>query len=159
MGRVTWESPAGFDGEGAHMWRRGCLVGGVVPILFLSGCTAAHSVANSPSSEAQVRATWAAFFDTSTSTTRREQLLQDGSAFAADLAAQAHSGAMTAAVAKVDFSDATHATVSFSLSVAPSTRLPSVAGAALRVGGTWLVSRSTMCAVLAATGRSSSACS
>jgi hypothetical protein len=141
------------------MWRRGCLVSGVVLILFVSGCSAAHDAMNSPSAEQKVRATWAGFFDTSTPAAQREQLLQDGSAFAADLAAQAHSGAMAAAVTKVDFSDATHATVSFSLSVAPSTRLPSVAGAAVRVGGAWLVSRSTMCAVLAATGRSSSACS
>jgi len=141
------------------MWRRGCFIGGVVLILSVSGCTSTHRVAKPPSAEAQVRATWAAFFDTSIPTTHREQLLQDGSAFAADLATQAKSGAMTVTVTGVDLSDATHATVSFSLSVAPSTRLPSVAGAAVRVDGKWLVSRSTMCAVLAATGRSSSACS
>lgn len=144
------------------MPRRGRIAISAVVIFSSAGCSASHhsSVASATGSvETQVRAAWSEFFNSSTPVARRQQLLEDGAAFSADLAAESSGDAMSVSISKVSVSDATHATVSFSLSMAPSMRLPSVAGAAVRIDGKWRVSKSTMCAVLTATGHKSSVCS
>jgi hypothetical protein len=124
--------------------------------LFMSGCssTKAH---RDPTS--QVRATWSTFFNTSTSVSAREQLLESGPAFASLLQTQAHGGAMSVVVSSVAFPDATHANVSFSLNIAGANHLDGVAGAAVLDGGTWRVSKSTLCVVLAGVGQHDPACS
>jgi hypothetical protein len=85
--------------------------------------------------------------------------LQNGSAFKDALAAQSTQGPISASVASVRFPDPSHASVSFSLRIGNATHLPSVAGAAVLQGGHWLVSKSTMCVVLAASGQHDTACS
>ena len=125
----------------------------------VTGCTGGHSkTATKNSASAQVRTTWLAFFDTKTPLATRVSLLQDGSAFGSVLGAQARGGAMTVTVKQLTVSDSSHASVGFSLKMAPSTYLSSVAGAAVLVSGKWLVSKSTMCVVLAATGQQFPAC-
>ena len=141
------------------MLRRGRIAASAVLIFSLAACSSSHHGSAVGSADAQVRAIWSEFFNSLTPVAKRQQLLEDGAAFTSDLAAESTGGAISVSVGKVSVSDSAHATVSFSLSVAPSTHLPSVGGAAVRVDGKWLVSKSTMCAVLAATGRKSSACS
>jgi PBP1b-binding outer membrane lipoprotein LpoB len=121
--------------------------------LLITGCTTAHR-----DSASKVRSTWLNFFSTSTSVSKREQLVESGAAFAPLLQAQARGGAMSVVVDKVVLADPTHANVSFSLSIKPSMRLDSVAGAAVFSGGLWRVSKSTLCVVLAATGQHDPAC-
>lgn len=142
------------------MDRRGTFLLGVIGCLALTGCASAHHAAKAAASAqpASVQSTFERFFDTNTSVAQRESLLQNGPAFAPVLTAQAHAGASAVKVGDVKFSDPSHATVSFSLTVAPSTRLPSIAGAAVLVGSGWQVSSSTMCVVLAATGQHAAAC-
>jgi hypothetical protein len=113
----------------------------------------------SATSDAAVRSLWAEFFNSSTSSAKRQTLLQSGSAFKDVLAAQSTQGPISATVTAVHFTDSSHASVSFSLRVGAATRLPSVAGAAVLQGGHWLVSKSTMCVVLAASGQHEAACS
>jgi hypothetical protein len=127
--------------------------------VLTCGCHSTHSAVSAGSPTAQIQATWSAFFNTKTPVKQREQLLEDGPSFEQTLTAQARGGAMTAAVSKVTLSDATHAAVSFSLSIAPSTHLNSVGGAAIRVNGRWLISKSTLCVVSTATGAAPPACS
>jgi hypothetical protein len=123
----------------------------------LLGSCSRHSSA--PDATAKIRTTWAQFFTTKTSVANREKLLEDGVDFASTLNAQAQDGPISAVVDKVTLSDATHAAVSYSLSIGKSIRLNSVAGAAVLVNGKWLVSESTLCVVTAATGTPAAACS
>lgn len=153
--------------------RRGIIcVAALCFVAFLSACTAESSHSNasagSPSglgsssdakSGAAVRSLWAEFFNTATSPAKRQALLQDGSAFKDVLAAQSSQGPISATVNAVSFPDPLHANVSFSLRVGETAHLPSVAGAAVLQGGRWLVSKSTMCVVLAASGQHEAACS
>jgi hypothetical protein len=136
--------------------QRGMPFGLLVAMCLLASCSR-HSAA--PDATAKVRATWAQFFSTKTSIADREKLLEDGVDFAPTLNAQAQGGPISAEVDKVTFSDATHAAVSYSLSIGNSIHLNSVAGAAVLVNGDWLVSKSTLCVVVAATGAQAAACS
>ena len=138
------------------MRRRGIALFLLVAICLPAGCSR-HS--SPPDATAKVRATWSQFFSTKTSVANREKLLQDGVDFAPTLTAEAQSGPISAVVGKVTFSDATHASVSYSLSVGNSIHLNSVAGAAVLVNGDWLVSKSTLCVVTTTTGAPAAACS
>ena len=144
------------------MKRRGALLCAAMVVLSgVTGCSSTHSkskAASGTGASAQVRATWLAFFDSKTPVATRISLLQSGSAFESVLAAQDRGGLMTVTVKQVTVLDSSHASVGFSLKVAPSTYLSSVAGAAVLVSGKWLVSKSTMCVVLAATGQQFPAC-
>lgn len=140
----------------------------LISLMLLTSCTANTSradtaarsqLASSSGDETAVKSLWQEFFNTATPLERRQALLQNGAAFADVLKAEAVSGPMSVVVDAVRFSDVSHATVSFALRIGTTVRLPSVAGAAVRVDGRWLVSKSTMCVVLAASGQKSSACS
>lgn len=144
----------------------------LVCVVLTSACTAesGHTRAaagsdsgSTPSADATsaaaVRSSWAEFFNSATTPAKRQALLENGSAFKEVLAAQSSQGPMSTTVTTVSFLDASHASVSFLLRVGTATRLPSVAGAAVREDGRWLVSKSTMCVVLAASGQHEAACS
>ena len=123
------------------------------------GSATASASSDEAKSDAPIRSLWAQFFNAATSPVKRQSLLESGSSFKAVLAAQASQGAISATVTAVHFPDSSHAIVSFSLRVGSATHLPSVAGAAVLQGGQWLVSESTMCVVLAASGQHEEACS
>jgi hypothetical protein len=137
--------------------RRGTFGLVVVGLLGLvAGCSSGGS--KPKSAEQQITLVWTTFFNTATPVSKRVELVEDGPAFQPTLTAQATGGAMSATVTHVALADSSHATVSFSLQIKPSTSLPSVGGAAVLVNGRWLVSKSTMCVVLTATGQHASAC-
>ncbi len=161
VGRIAWVAVVCWRRvKGLGLKRRGVLLCTVLVVLSgVTGCSGSHSkTATKNSASARVRATWVAFFDSKTPLVTRVSLLQSGSAFGSVLAAQDRGGLMTVTVKQVTVLDSSHASVGFSLKVAPSTYLSSVAGAAVLVSGKWLVSKSTMCVVLAATGQQFPAC-
>jgi hypothetical protein len=105
-----------------------------------------------------VRQTWSRFFDANTPLSDREAALEDGRLFGSVLARQSAAGPIRAHVNRVSFTDKTHASVTFSLTIG-RTRFPSISGAAVFWRGSWRVSKSTLCALLAASRQRASACS
>lgn len=139
------------------MRRRGRAFAYVCLLVSVTGCASHHaSAAAAPA--ALVKQAFVDVFSSKTAVAAREKSLENGSAFAPLLAAQAKAGAMTPTIGAVTFSDSSHAAVSFSLTIAPATHLPSIAGAAVLVGSSWQVSASTMCVVLSATNQHAAVC-
>jgi|SRR5450755_2882126 hypothetical protein len=140
------------------MGRRGSALVCALAFVAVTACGSSHSASSTSDRSTLVKNAFTKVFSSKTPVAQRESALENGAAFASVLTAQARNGAMTATVGAITFSDSSHAAVSFSLTVAPSTRLPSVAGAAVLVGSSWQVSASTMCVVLSATNQHAAVC-
>jgi hypothetical protein len=138
--------------------QRGRAVACVLVLVALAGCSNGHRASAATDRSTLVKQAFTKVFSSKTPVAQRENALENGAAFAPVFAAQGHNGAMTPTIGAVTFSDSSHAAVSFSLTVAPSTHLPSVAGAAVLVGASWQVSASTMCVVLSATNQHAAVC-
>jgi hypothetical protein len=103
---------------------------------------------------AEIRRTWAEFFDGTTSLHRRVQLLQDGRRFAAVLRAEARSPLASQAsvtVSSVQLTGST-AVVHYALTVAGQPVPITQVGEAVHAGGSWKLSGATFCSLLAMTG-------
>ena len=140
------------------MGQRGRAVACTFALLAFTGCSNGHGTSATTDRSTLVKQAFTKVFSSETPVAQRETSLENGAAFASALSAQAHNGVMAATVGAVTFSDSSHAAVSFSLAIAPSTHLPSVAGAAVLVGSSWQVSASTMCVVLSATNQHAAVC-
>ncbi len=114
-------------------------------------------VTNQPSSSQQasaVKATWTNFFNGSTPTAEREQLLQNGSQYAQELAGYSQSPLAkeaSATVTNVKVNGNT-ATVTYTINVNGQPELPNQTGEAVLVNGEWKVSDTALCGLLKLAG-------
>ncbi|HZV25911.1 MAG TPA: hypothetical protein VFG00_06445 [Acidothermaceae bacterium] len=104
---------------------------------------------------------WSRFFAGTTSAADKQALLQNGSAFAAAIAAQANSPmakGTTAIVSKVTLLSADSAEVTYTISIGGLPALVNQTGRAVLVGGSWKVGSASFCQLLALEGQAPPAC-
>jgi len=102
--------------------------------------------------EKLIAANWVAFFNAHTPTSKRIDLLQDGSMFASVIKAQAGSGlagSASAKVTKVTVTTPTQAKVTYDILVGGQPALSGKSGVAVKQGGTWKVGVASFCGLLA----------
>lgn len=95
---------------------------------------------------------WVTFFNGKTPAATRQSLVQDGSQFATVLKAQASSAqseAAGASVQKVTLTSATQAAVGYTILISGSPVLAGQKGTAVLESGTWKVSLTSFCGLLA----------
>jgi hypothetical protein len=98
-----------------------------------------------------IKKNWVAFFASSTPVSQRVALLQDGSAFASLISAQAKNSLASSASATVNgVSDITssQAKVTYSIDVGGTPALSNQKGVAVNQGGTWKVGTASFCGLL-----------
>jgi|ERR1022692_349797 hypothetical protein len=104
-----------------------------------------------PAAIAAIKANWVAFFDAKTPTARRIALLQNGSAFASVIKAQATSTLAQLATAKVNsvsLTGTTQAGVIYSILAGGQVALAKQTGVAVYQDGTWKVGLVSFCGLL-----------
>jgi hypothetical protein len=135
----------------------------LVAALALTGCSddgkddsASKPSATAPSdvtaATAEVKASWAGFFDGSKPAAERASYLEDAGSLAQALAAAGqdpNAAATKATVSAVAFTDPTHATVTYDLVVNGATVLPGAQGQEILVDGHWKVSKASFCQLVA----------
>ncbi|MEY9928496.1 hypothetical protein ABH926_003135 [Catenulispora sp. GP43] len=119
----------------------------------------ATSSANGPSdptgATAEIKKNWELFFNPQTTIADKEKYLQHGSTLAPLLqgfATDPRVGQVSATVSGVSFTSPTTATVTYSLSLQGTVVEPNATGTAVLEDGTWKVSDSTLCGLVALTG-------
>ncbi len=129
-----------------------------------SSSAAAAAAPSAPSSDPTVKAvtdTFVTFFNGKTPAAQKIALVENGSAFAPALQAQANnptSATTTATVSNVKLTDPTHAAVTYSILLNGSPALPNQSGQAVNDQGQWKVAVSTFCALMAMQGGAPTAC-
>ena len=106
----------------------------------------------------QIKANWKTFFDPASSSQDKQAVLENGEQMGPVLKAfsgDKRGGQVQAVVQKVEFTSATKATVTYSLTLNGATALPNASGTAVQQGGTWKVSVNTLCALVALSGDAS----
>jgi hypothetical protein len=101
--------------------------------------------------EKAITANWTAFFNPKTSVAQRVKLLQDGSAFASVIQAQAGSSLASSAsaqVTKVTVITTSEAAVTYNVLLAGTPALKNQAGTAVYEDGTWKVGDASFCGLL-----------
>jgi hypothetical protein len=109
------------------------------------------SASASGSAAATITANWEKFFNAKTPTAQRIALLQNGSAFASVIRAQAGSGLASTAsakVTKVTVTSSSQATVKYSILIGGSPALSNQTGVAVLQGGSWKVGLASFCGLL-----------
>ena len=109
------------------------------------------SAAASGSAAATITHNWEKFFNAKTPVAQRVALLQNGSAFASVIRAQAGSGLASTAsskVSKVIVTSSSQATVKYSILVSGATALSNQTGVAVLQDGTWKVGLASFCGLL-----------
>jgi len=98
---------------------------------------------------AQITANWEKFFSSSTPTSQRVALLQNGTAFATAIASLSHlvSG-LGATVKSVTVNSPTSATVTYNLTAGGSSLLSHQTGTAVYENGVWKVGDASLCGLL-----------
>jgi purine-cytosine permease-like protein len=126
-----------------------------------SGSPATSSTSSSPATSAtssatatgnaaaQITANWEKFFSSSTPTSQRVALLQNGTAFAAAISGLSHlvSG-LGATVTAVTVNSPTSATVTYNLKAGGSSLLSGQTGKAVYENGVWKVGDASLCSLL-----------
>jgi len=126
--------------------------------------TAANPCTRNPSGNATAEITqaWKTFFNGATPVAQRVALLAGGQRFAAtikSLSTNPLASKTSATVSKVTVTDATTATVTFTIYLAGAPVLANVKGTAVLDNGTWLVDAASLCQLLALEGSPPAACS
>lgn len=109
------------------------------------------SPAASGSAAATITHNWEKFFNAKTPVAQRVALLQNGSAFASVIRAQAGSGLASTASAKVSkviVTSSSQATVKYSILISGTPALSNQSGVAVLQGGTWKVGLASFCGLL-----------
>jgi hypothetical protein len=109
----------------------------------------------------QIRQAWISFFKGSTPAAAKIPLLQRGSSVAAVINAQAGNSLATGTAANVSAITVTssrRATVHYTITIDGKPALAHQSGLAVKVGGHWLVSLDSFCALLALEGTHPAAC-
>ncbi|GAA2825317.1 hypothetical protein GCM10010441_57290 [Kitasatospora paracochleata] len=124
-----------------------------------SGSAAASPTGTAPAdpaaATAEITATWEKFFSPQTTLADKGALLQNGDQLAPVLqgfASDPRVGQVQAKVTSVQFTSATEATVTYSLSIQGNVVQPDATGTAVLENGTWKVSRSTLCGLVQQSG-------
>ncbi|MFI2606612.1 hypothetical protein [Kitasatospora sp. NPDC018619] len=132
------------------------------PAATSPAATAAPATGTAPAdpaaAKAEITANWEKFFDPATPITDKAKLLQGGDVLLPVLQGFAQDPRVGQVQAKVDdvaFTDASDATVTYSLSLQGNVVEPSASGRSVLDGGTWKVSRSTLCGLLTQAGGAS----
>jgi purine-cytosine permease-like protein len=107
------------------------------------------SASSTAAAVAAITADWEKFFNSSTPTSQKVTLLQNGSTFSAAIAGLSHlvSG-LGAKVTGVTVNSPTSATVTYNLTAAGSSLLSGQTGAAVYENGTWKVADASLCGLL-----------
>ncbi|MGA4842865.1 hypothetical protein [Streptomyces sp. G45] len=119
---------------------------------------AATAPADPAAAEKEVRENWQRFFDPKVSLKDKEAVLENGPRMRQVL--QAFSGdergrQVQARVAKVEFTSAKEADVTYALTLKGATALPGASGTAVNQDDTWKVSVKTLCALVKLSGNAS----
>jgi hypothetical protein len=125
--------------------------------------SASSASGGSAATAAQIKSDWEAFFNPKTPVAKRVSLLQNGSAFASIIKAQASStlaSAATSSVSAVTVESPTQAKVTYSILVGGTPELKNQPGVAVDEGGVWKVGDQSFCALLTLenNGKAPSAC-
>ncbi|WP_433710384.1 hypothetical protein ACQP2U_29100 [Nocardia sp. CA-084685] len=122
--------------------------------------TSAQADSNDPAVK-EITDVFVAFFDGKTPADTKAGLVENGSTFAATLAAQASSpmaAGSTATVSTVKLDDSTHASVTYTVLINGNPALPNQAGKAISVDGKWKVAAATFCGLLKLQGGAPASC-
>lgn len=118
----------------------------------------ASAPADRAAAEAEIRQNWQKFFDPKTSTEEKQAVLENGDRMGPVLQAfsgDERGGQVQAKVTKVEFTSATEADVTYTLTLKGATALPDASGSAMEQDGTWKVSAKTLCALVQLSGNAS----
>ncbi|WP_180989890.1 hypothetical protein [Streptomyces cahuitamycinicus] len=118
----------------------------------------ATAPADRAAAEAEIRQNWQKFFDPKTSTEDKQAVLENGDRMGPVLQAfsgDERGGQVQAKVTKVEFTSATGADVTYTLTLKGATALPDASGSAVEQDGTWKVSAKTLCALVQLSGNAS----
>ncbi|CAL9322317.1 hypothetical protein SUDANB51_01730 [Streptomyces sp. enrichment culture] len=118
----------------------------------------ASAPADRAAAEAEIKQNWQKFFDPKTSAQDKVAVLENGDRMAPVLEAfsgDARGGQVQAQVTKVEFTSATEADVTYTLTLKGATALPDASGTAVEQDGTWKVSAKTLCALVQLSGNAS----
>ncbi|MFJ5999989.1 hypothetical protein [Streptomyces sp. NPDC092370] len=118
----------------------------------------ATAPADRAAAEAEIKQNWQRFFDPKTSTEEKQAVLQNGDRMGPVLRAfsgDERGGQVQAKVTKVEFTSATEADVTYTLTLRGATALPDASGSAVEQDGTWKVSAKTLCALVQLSGNAS----
>ncbi|MET9394971.1 hypothetical protein ABZY20_31940 [Streptomyces sp. NPDC006624] len=118
----------------------------------------ATAPADRAAAEQEIKENWQKFFDPATSTQDKQALLENGDQMGPVLEAfsgDARGGQVQAQVTKVQFTSATEADVTYTLTLKGATALPDASGTAVEQDGTWKVSVKTLCALVQMSGDAS----
>ncbi|MFB8247848.1 hypothetical protein ACFY3O_18985 [Streptomyces sp. NPDC001046] len=118
----------------------------------------ASAPADRAAAEAEIRQNWQTFFDPQTSTEDKQAVLENGDRLGPVLRAfsgDERGGQVQAQVDKVEFTSATAADITYTLTLKGATVLPDASGSAVEQDGTWKVSAKTLCALVQLSGNAS----
>jgi hypothetical protein len=118
----------------------------------------ASAPADRAAAEAEIRQNWQKFFDPKTSTEDKQAVLENGDRMGPVLQAfsgDERGGQVQAKVTKVEFTSATGADVTYTLTLKGATALPDASGSAVEQDGTWKLSAKTLCALVQLSGNAS----
>ncbi|WP_208641382.1 hypothetical protein [Streptomyces africanus] len=118
----------------------------------------ASAPADRAAAETEIRQNWQKFFDPKTSPEDKLAVLENGDRLAPVLKAfsgDERGGQVQAKVTKVQFTSATGADVTYTLTLKGATVLPDASGTAVEQNGTWKLSAKTLCALVQLSGNAS----
>jgi hypothetical protein len=118
----------------------------------------ATAPADRAAAEAEIRQNWQKFFDPKTSAEDKQAVLENGDRMGPVLRAfsgDERGGQVQARVTKVEFTSATGADVTYTLTLKGATALPDASGTAVEQEGTWKVSVKTLCSLVRMSGNGS----
>lgn len=118
----------------------------------------ASAPADRAAAEAEIRQNWQKFFDPKTSAEDKQAVLENGDRMGPVLQAfsgDERGGQVQAKVTEVEFTSATGADVTYTLTLKGATALPDASGSAVEQDGTWKVSAKTLCALVQLSGNAS----
>ncbi|MEV1066503.1 hypothetical protein [Streptomyces sp. NPDC050263] len=128
------------------------------PGTTTSAPAATNAPADPAAAEREIRQNWEKFFDPATSAEDKQAVLEHGEQMGPVLEAFSgdQRGAQVAAkVEKVEFTEPTEATVTYTLTLDGATALPGASGTAVEEDGTWKVSVNSLCALVQLSGDAS----
>jgi purine-cytosine permease-like protein len=119
------------------------------PASSAPASSAPASSSGNSAAVAEITANWEKFFNASTPTSERVALLQNGSTFAAAIAALSHLvTGLGAKVTAVTVNSATTATVTYNLTAGGSSLLSGQTGKAVYENGVWKVGDASLCSLI-----------
>jgi len=128
------------------------------PSVEQSTSAPATAPADPAAATTEIKANWKKFFDPAGSSADKQAVLENGEQMGPVLKAfsgDKRGGQVQADVQKVEFTSATKATVTYSLTLNGATALPNASGTSVEQDGTWKVSVNTLCALVALSGDAS----